>query len=551
MSNIFVNDRGFHVDPRTDRLVPAPYSAPRTITASAMRVSVRTKSEVEALNKKRSDLDWQSRAWDYYDMVGEIKHAALLLGSIMSRIKVYSAYVTNEENPPASLATVSDMSEAVKKDAYAATALLGSGPGGIPSLLRDAAMNIFIAGEFYLVQHRANPEFHTPEQWQVHSVSEVVVPRKGSKDPVYVKPYKDAPRVEWEPIHKSAFVARIWRRHPRFTIQADSSLLGILENLDELLLLGKASRATIKSRLNNGILILPDTFQQAYGTEDDEDDSPEDQSDFAEDLGVTLIAPISDESSPSAVVPTIVTGPANDIEKVRHIRISRDFDEKHVEQAKNVLDRILSSLDIPKESISGVGSAKYSNAAVIEDSLVKNYIEPLILMICDSLTTVFLRPVLRSMGHLESDISRIVMWYDPSAITAKPSRADAADRGFDRGILSAQAWRRSHGFGAGDAPTELEVAQKMAVARGALSEPVTEALLRTLIPSILEQINRAQQNQAGDVGEILDQLEIPAPGETPQEQAPDTDTDTDTDTAPGLIEPGETTDNPQTGLMEP
>lgn len=544
MSSIFT--RGIHVDEATDQLIPAPYAAPRPITAAASRVSLRNKTEIDSIYRKRSDLAWQRQSWAYYDLVGEIKHSALLIGSLISRIKVYSAYVGHAEDPPASLSSINDISEELKEAARKAVDMLGSGPGGVSGLLRDAAINIFIAGEFYLIQHRAPAGSYQGDYWKIHSVDEVVLPAQGTKEPIFIKPYENCPRNLYERVHKDAFVARIWRTHPRYSDQADSSLLSLLELLDELLLLSKSSRATIKSRLNNGILLVPDSISNAYDTDDEFEDA-EDQPDFEEEFAAGLMAPIADEGNASAVVPIIIRGPSSELEKIRHISISRTFDDKHVEQTKNVLDRIISALDIPKESVTGVGSAKYSNASVIEDSLVKNYIEPLILMLADAFTTVYLRPVLRSMGFLESEISRIVIWYDPSAITAKPSRADAADRGLEFGTISKPAWRRAHGFGENDAPTELEIAQGMAISRGALSEPVTEALLRTLMPTILEQVDRAMQSQAGDVGQILDEL---GPGGTPP--APD-------QTAPApsqLVEPTQTAPSPQATpaapeLMEP
>ena len=557
MSSIFT--RGIHVDEETDRLVPAPYAAPRPITAAASRVSIKTKSDRDAIYRKRSDLSWQEEAWFYYDAVGEIKHGALLVGSLLSRVKIFAGYVESDDAPPTTLSAINDLPENLKEASREAIAMLGSGPGGISGLLRDAAINIFISGEFYLVQHRARPGSYEGDYWQIHSVEEVVLPSQTSKEPIYIRPHRNAPKSTYEPLPRSAFVARIWRTHPRFSIQADSSLLGILELLEELLLLSKTSRATIKSRLNNGLLLVPDTISIAYASEEEGDD-PEDHGEFEEDLAQQLIEPIADESSASAVVPVIIRGPAAELEKIRHISISRTFDEKHVEQTKSVLERILSSLELPKEAVSGLGTAKYNTASTIEDSLVRNYLEPLILMLADALTTVYLRPVLRAMGFPEKDISRIVVWYDPGAIIAKPSKADAADRGLEYGTISKPAWRRAYGFGESDAPTELEIAQDMAVKRGALSEPVTEALLRTLMPSILEQVDRAMQQQAGDVGQVLDQIEggeIPEPGQPApqqQQQAPPALAEPDGAAAPAQTQaPGAQTQAPgaPTNLMEP
>lgn len=558
-------NRGITTD-ENDRLVALPYSTPRPLTASASRISFPNKRELDSVGVKRAlndrerpDLVWQRQAWAYYDLIGEIKHAANLVGSLISRIKIFGGYLVDPEGSPATLSSINDISEDLKEAVRKAMEMLGSGPGGTSGLLRTAALNLFVTGEFYLVQEKAPFGVHEPDKWTARSIDEVIIPSVYSSDPIRIRPYESCPPDRWLELQRNAFVARIWRSHPRYSHQADSSMLGLLELMDELLLLSKASRSTIKSRLNSGLLLLPDTLSVSADTENEDEDAPDGQEEFEEELETAMMTPIADEGSSSAVVPLIIRGTREDIEAIRHISVYRTYDEKHIEQVDKVLERILASLDLPKESISGIGGAKYNTASVIEDSLVRNYLEPLTLMLVDAFTTVYLRPVLRSMGFAEKDISRIVVWYDPAAITAKPSRADAADRGLEYGTISKAAWRRAHGFVESDAPTELEIAQDMAVKRGALSEPVTEALLRTLIPSLLEQVQRGIQQQAGDVGNVLENLDattVPEPG-APVEVTPGAETSPAATAAPPLLEPGAPTPSvtnaptAPTQLMEP
>lgn len=541
-------NRGIVTD-EEDRLVARPYDYPRPLTASASRISIRNKKELDSVSEKRAlndrerpDLGWQRQAWAYYDLVGEIKHAANLVGSLISRIRIFGGYVVDPEGSPATLSTINDISEDLKSAVREAMEMLGSGPGGTSGLMRTAALNFFVTGEFYLVQERSPFGSFEPDKWTIRSIDEVIIPSVYSSEPIRIRPYENCPIDRWIELPHNSFVARIWRSHPRYQHQADSSLLGLLELLDELLLLSKASRATIKSRLNSGFLLLPDTLSVSADEEDEEsieEDVETNHEEFEEELETAMMTPIADEGSASAVVPLIIRGTREDIAAIRHISVYRTYDERHIQQVEKVLERILSSLDIPKEAVSGIGGAKYNTASVIEDSLVRNYLEPMTLMLVDALTTVYLRPVLRSMAFSEKDISRIVVWYDPSAITAKPSRADAADRGLEYGTVSKAAWRRAHGFTESDAPTELEIAQDMAVKRGALSEPVTEALLRTLIPSLLEQVQRGIQQQAGDVGNVLETLDgnaIPEPGapaEVQPGEAPEA-----APAPPDLLEPG-------------
>src|SRR5690606_16676515 len=163
--------------------------------------------------------------------------------------------------------------------------------------------------------------------------------------------------------------------HPRFADEADSSMRGIIELMDELLPLNKAARATIKSRLNAGILLLPDdlsNISQMDGVtiiEGEElDDEQEDSEDCEAELQAAMLTPISDEGSAAAVVPLIIRGPAEALEKVKHFTTSRAFDSHRSERADKVLDRILASLDLPKELVAGIADSKYANATVVEES---------------------------------------------------------------------------------------------------------------------------------------------------------------------------------------
>src|SRR5690606_22675745 len=109
------------------------------------------------------------------------------------------------------------------------------------------------------------------------------------------------------------------------------------------------------------ILLLPDDLSniaQIDGVtiiegEEFQDESPDDTEDFEEELQAAMLTPISDEGSASAVVPLLIRGPAEALEKVRHFTTSRAFDAHHAQRADKVLDRILAGLEIPKELVAG------------------------------------------------------------------------------------------------------------------------------------------------------------------------------------------------------
>jgi hypothetical protein len=153
----------------------------------------------------------------------------------------------------------------------------------------------------------------------------------------------------------------------------------------------------------------------------------------------------------------------------------------------------MQGIDIPKDVITGLANVKYSNAVQIDETLYKTHIEPLMLLIADALTVVYLRPYLEANGFDPADVDRIVVWYDPSAISTRNDRAADADSGFDRGAISLETWRHAHGFSGADAPTPEELAIRMIYEKGAITPELTEAVLAAIAPEMMDKVKSAQQ----------------------------------------------------------
>jgi hypothetical protein len=474
--------------------VPLTFNAPRPLTASAARLDMKNKKEVDAINKRRQADKWQQEAWEYYDLIGEIKYTANLVASVMSRVNLYVGYVDKSANVPSEISTMEKLDPEFIQQAEDILYLLESGNGGTSGLLRNAALNLFVTGECWLVHEPARFSTNEPAKYQIRSVEEIAA-TTGRNSQVVIKPRRDAKPSEYLPLPSNGFISRIWRNHPRYSYEADSSLRGVLDICDQLLLVDRTASATAKSRLNGGLLFVPDGLSNVSQTDGDMDEAGEmagmtdDVEDsFEEELIAAMVTPIEDVSSASAVVPLVVRGPEDLGAKIQHIKFERSFDPQLAQRSERLLERILGGLDIPKDVAAGMSSVKYSNAIIIEEQLYKAHIEPLILMIVDCLTIGFLRPALRAQGiHSESDINRAVVWYDPSAITAKPSKAEAAVTLYGMKAISMSTLRRANGFTDSDAPSELERAQRMAEERAAISDAMSETLMNSILPEELKQ----------------------------------------------------------------
>ena len=509
-----------------------PYSSPRPITAAAVQMPLNDKGETEHFKQRRSggSSDWQSEAWEYYDAIGEIKYAFNLVASVVSRIRLYAAAVDNPAESPSPVRNSDVIDARLAAAAERALARLDSAYGGQAGLLRDAALNLSVTGECYLVQFPERKGSGLKESWDIRSTDELqldarnnytIVPRRD----ILSSGTKNSGAALQLP--KNAFVGRIWRAHPRYSEEADSSLRGLLDMCAELLLLNRTFRSTARSRLNAGALYLPDGLSVAaspdpdYPYDDENELNPgltaeEAADEFEDQLMDAMTTPIRDEDSASAVVPLIIRGPAELGDKIKQFKFERSFDPALAERSDRVLERILQGLDVPKDIITGLANVKYSNALQIDEGLYKAHIEPLMLLIADALTVAYLRPALVSAGFAEEDVKRIVVWYDPSLVATRNDRALDADSGFEKMAVSFETWRRAHGFSNQDAPDAQEIALRMMFEKGSVSPELTESMLGAIAPEVLQKAREAQQAQSAapmppEIEQILNQANASAP----------------------------------------
>jgi len=522
-----------------------PYSIYRPLTAAAVQIRINDKGEVEQFKNRRSSAAsaWQSEAWEYYDAIGEIKYAFNLVASVVSRIRLYAAVASDPSDAPVPVDSDARLDPQLASAAQRALARLNSAYGGQPGLLRDAALNLSVSGECYLVQVPERPGQGLPETWDIRSTDELTVDPRGG---TMVTPRRDLAGGGMSQgkggfqLPNKAFVGRIWRPHPRYSDEADSSLRGMLDLCAELLLLNRTFRATARSRLNAGALYLPDGLSVAaspdpdYPYDDDLDLTPgmtveEAADEFEDQLIDAMTTPIRDEDSASAVVPLIIRGPAELGDKIKQFKFERSFDPALAQRADRVLERILQGLDVPKDVVTGLANVKYSNAVQIDENLYKAHIEPLMLLIVDALTVMYLRPYLLAQGWSPAEVEKIVIWYDPTAVATRNDRAMDADLGFDRHAISYDTWRRAHGFSDADAPTPNELALRMVLEKGQIMPELVEAMLGALAPEIMNAARAA--GQAASPAPVPPEVSQLLKGGAPASPATDTTTPSPTDTA--------------------
>lgn len=523
---------------------PVAFNTPRPLTAAAAQIKIGDRGEAELFKSRRQSASssWQTEAWEYYDSIGEVKYAFNLVASVVSRIRLYVAVVDDPAESPVSVDKSNTIDPQLAAAAKRALSRLDSAYGGQSGLLKDCALNLQVTGECYLVQIPERIGSGLPESWDIRSVDELQV---DSRNNYIIQPVRESGGSSSSmnssksaiKLPGDAFIGRIWKAHPRYSQESDSSLRGLLDLCAELLLLNRTFRATARSRLNAGALYLPDGLSVAASPDPDypydedgnynEQYNPEEAADdFEDQLIDAMTTPIKDEDSASAVVPLIIRGPAELGDKIKQFKFERSFDASLVQRADRVLERIMQGLDVPKDVVTGLANVKYSNALQIDEALYKAHIEPLMLLIADALTVVYLRPYLIANGYAEADVKRVHIWYDPSQIATRNDRASDADMGFDKMAVSYDTWRRAHGFSDQDAPTPQELGLRLVINKGMITPELTEAMLGAVSPEIMDLVRaKSQANNPAPMSPDIQQLlegapsgqvaPIPAPGETP------------------------------------
>lgn len=433
----------------------------RTYTALTAAAPSRQMGGVGKDKISKKTEGWQAEAWAAYDQIGELKYACLYLSNALSRCRLIASTVGEDGMPTKSCDN--EIVRSIVND-------IAGSPAAQGALLGKFATHLTVPGECYLViLSRETEDDGIVDEWHVVSTSEVKKERAGKV--TVTLPDGTA----WELDKNTDSIHRIWIPHARIASEADSAVRAALPTLREMTRLGQWVEATAKSRLvSNGILAVPNEMTTpTYGgppgatdwnTDDAPGLTPDPLDQFAplqpqksgpealtDALLETMSTAVRDPSSAAALVPIIIEAPGDWIGKIQHIALSSEFTDVVIKLREAATARLALSLNIPAEVLTGMAAANHWSAWQIEESAIKMHIEPLLTTICDRLTELVLHPMLEREGIDPDDYT---VWFDTSALTLKPNRADDAIVAFDKGVLSGAALLRELGFGEEDGVTE-------------------------------------------------------------------------------------------------
>lgn len=484
-----------------------PHSAHRPITASGQQLDF-TKESTRERHRVRIYSEWQTDAWAYYDAIGEIKYGFNALANLISRVTIHPGLNLDRDSVPISLQNWkrrsadqtskeretdsnrdmvphTDLSEEVLEYAQELIDDLFDGQGGMSGLLRSFTVNMSVPGECYFVKIDDTWQVKSSSELKVHGDQLVLTDRRNM---VNAGSVSTGGTYGTRNLPQDTPVFRLWREHAQYSDEPDSSMLALREPCDELITLQRMIRSIARSNMNAGILFVPEDLVVAGSSVAEDMEQQEELDDeLVTAIHSNLVAPVTDETNASTVVPTILTGPSDAGKSIQHIQMNRQSDQWLTERADRALDRILQGIDMPKDFVTGLANVRFSNAKSIDESMYKSNVEPLVLLFVDSLRTAYLIPAIKEkFPKLDKKALRqLVVWYDPSQIITKADPADSADKGFDKFALSGDAWRQAHGYADTDAPTSDEVALRL-LHKATLPPEIVNTLFNVAFPQITE-----------------------------------------------------------------
>lgn len=498
--------------PRTPRKAAAPAAPPaNTIISSAARIVAGRKRG----RPKSQTTGWQDEVWQMLDTVGELEFYREFFENAGSRITLN---VEEEVIDPDSGEVV--LKPTANVTAKAALAVLFGGEAGQATMMGQMFSHMVLPGETWLFGLPQPPDDPAIDQWRILSHAEIAEEGAG-ESALWVIDRGDGEPEKYR--QDEAYCIRIWNPHPKKWVEANSSVRSALPILRELVGLSKTVAASTDSRLAGaGILAVPSEMSMGSPVPQEGDGADPADDPFFAALFQTITTAISDRGSADAVVPIVIKGPAEHLDKIRHITLGTPFDAATGDHTDRAIKRLANSLNIPAQVLMGLADVNHWTGWLLDDTTIKMHIEPVLNVILHGLTTRYLWPVLQGTAEsFDPLLRKYRITGDTSALRQRPNRAAEAKDGHDSLVITDSAWAREVGLEADDLldPKSPEYRRRilMRLAQSTVPEVVAAAMDALGVP-----IDLPTAPAAPAPGMTAEQVPAPAPAEPAAIEAPRT-----------------------------
>lgn len=445
-------------EPETPLLPPVLRPVPlRVLRADGQRIDLTNRDSGLMLVATRQA--WASQAWAYRDLIGELRYAIRLLSRSVARVRFYPAEARAWPDDPAPLdGKEHGLDKQLAADAVHNFARLpiDANPDGFTARLVE---NLSVAGEAWV-------HLDVDERFWVRSTSEITATSDGTVMLSTLPTTINAGRRQIDPSTED--LLRCWVPHPEWGQLADSPMRCLLDVAEDVVLAGREQRAAARSRVAaNGILLMPDSLSLVRSrAEDDEDDDSVTSDTFMGDFTAAMLASIRDDGDAQAVVPIVIRGDSEDLDKVRHLTLQRADSEHLIARQTAAILRLLKGLDVQPEQVEGVSGLNHWSGWLVEAQSVKHQVQPMAETVAACLSQAFLRPALTSLQHDPAEVAKVMIGVDVSELAENPNRGQDARDAHTAMVISDEALRVALGFADDDKPDEGEIARRIAAKQG-------------------------------------------------------------------------------------
>jgi hypothetical protein len=406
---------------------------------------------------------WQRDAWRFYHCIPELHFAADYMGAACSRVRVFIEKLDNYGRPSG---------EVTDDDQIAAIAeTLFGGPSQRAQALNAIGTNLTIAGECFVVG-RSRRDF-TSDKWFV--VSTTGLKRRSGQITIN---FGYGPE---QILSDSDLVVRLWKPDPERLMWADSptyACLNVLQELEELMLY---EFSQIDSRLS-GAGMYPLPAEMSNGPSDSAE-IPQSATDVFNLMAQAGKAARSGRGVAAGTTPVFFEVPGEFLKDLKDspIRFDSELSDRMKDYKEGALKRLATGMNMPSELLLGMGDVNHISVWSIEESFIKIHVEPMMNLICEGLTTAYLRPLLKTMGK---DGTKYQLSFDTAPLTVRASRLQDTLNLYEKGLVKAETVLIAGNYNVlTDTPTEEESTERF----------VRELMLRdpTLIsvPPLVEAAN--------------------------------------------------------------
>lgn len=360
---------------------------------------------------------WQKKAWEFYDVVPEMRLVVSYRSSALSKIKLQIARVTPDGNE----LQTDDRSLAMLETLF----------GGIcyhSSALSRYAQHLTIVGETYTFVVKGEDG---KDEWLIVPADQVNFNRKTLRFTHPITGVDATYNVE------DIYNFRLWQPHPHKFWEADSPTRGGISSLDKIMNLDASIRTAAISRIvGAGVWFLPLELNLPTPTVTGSDVTAEDQ--FKNDIHAAMAAAKRDPNSAAQHSPTIVWGSGDVIDKIKDpIRFWSDLDENAADLRDTEIRRYATGQPLPTEMVTGIGKVNHWTGWQLSEEDLKFDISPLAQTICDALTERVVRPVMGPDFVVQPDFTDLV---------SRPDRTPEAIELRAAGVISLNEVREAAGY---------------------------------------------------------------------------------------------------------